>query len=178
MYHLTDIGALVAFQPGAHLLITAGAGQDGVQQNTTRWIDRSIPLGRETSTTPPGTTGVPSFSPRAEGPYDSAVLLIFWEAVLAQGATLTLALAALTAADASGTGAAVYSSMAAAVVATGPTGGGTVRGVTRLNLRLDMAAAGPFVREQYTADLSAANTDTVHLTPAWCFGGSDLIPVA
>lgn len=176
--HLTDIGAHVALQAGGFLQVVAGGGADNVAQSGPRWIDRAIPLGRATATVPAGTTGLPAFSPRVEGPYDSAVLALVFDAHLAQAATMTASLTCLTAADSSGTGSAVYATVPAAVVATGPTGGGVVRGVLRLNLRLDLAAAGPYVKEQWTVDLSAANTDLVNVYTVWVFGGSDVVPVA
>ena len=57
----------------------------------------------------------------------------------------------------------------ATVVATGPGGGGTVRGTVLLDV--DLSSARDFVRLQRTANLSAANTDTVNDSAVAVLGG-------
>lgn len=162
----TDIGAHVAFQAGTMVSATAGGSGDNVEQNGA-WIARK-----------PSAAGPPDFSPRLGGPYSSAVLLLYFRAVLAQGATLTIAANAQTAADSGGTGAADFGdAFDAAVVATGPAGGGAVKGVVRLDFNFEKSDAGPYIREQFTGNLSAANTDTAVITAVWVFGGSDTVPV-
>lgn len=60
------------------------------------------------------------------------------------------------------------------VVATGPGGGGTVRGVSRLNVNL--TAARQFVRFGWTPDLSASATDTAIVAATVTMAGFDRLP--
>lgn len=61
------------------------------------------------------------------------------------------------------------------VVATGPGGGGTVRGVSRIGVNL--TAARRYVRFTWTPDLSAANTDTAIVVATATFAGTDRVPL-
>jgi hypothetical protein len=60
------------------------------------------------------------------------------------------------------------------VVATGPTGGGTVRG--QANFQVSLTSALRYVRFVYTPTLSAASVDTAGLIGAGFFGGFDRLP--
>jgi len=108
----------------------------------------------------------------------SAVLDIAWEATLGAAATLTLKDVKIEqSADGSNWDATAYKSFTdPGVVATGPGGGGTVRGVTKL--AVDLQSAKQFVRVKHTPDLSAANTDTAKTVPVWNFAGQDRLPAA
>lgn len=165
---LTDIGANVAVRAGTPLAIVAGDAADGVEQSNSVWVNRN----------PLTDTGLPSLSPRVTGPYESAVLAFVLDATLAVGVTLSFAANGRTAADNSGMGAADYgTALAGAVVATGPTGGGRVIVVARLNLDFNLSTAGPYIGYQYTATLSTGAVDKVTVTPFWILGGSDVVPV-
>lgn len=104
----------------------------------------------------------------------SAVVAISFTATLAAAATLTIAwdIDEGNASDLSD--AAVLASAAAVVVATGPSGGGTVTGTFEANV--PMMGAGRYVRLNFTPNLSAANTDTAALAAAIVFGGADRLP--
>jgi hypothetical protein len=135
--------------------ITAGAGNDNVELNG-QAKDR-LKAGR--------TLGL------------SGKLLILFEAVLAQDETLTVAANLQDAAASSFAGgdAADYgTAFPATVVATGPTGGGTVRGVVELDV--DLSGARQWVREQVTLNLSASGTDTVKASSCLLIGGTDHLP--
>jgi hypothetical protein len=62
-----------------------------------------------------------------------------------------------------------------AVVATGPTGGGTVTGTFEVDMNL--GGAGQYVRAKFTPDMSAADTDTAALSGVLVFGGADRVPL-
>lgn len=145
-----NIGAFIA---SANALIanvvTAGAGGDGAEQSG-YWNDRRRK--------------------------NSAVLVISFTAVLAQGATLSLAANMQDATDGSGTGAADFGdAVANAVVATGGTGGTTEVGT--LEIDIDLSSADGWLRGQVTPTLSAANTDTVAIAAVLVLGGADKYPV-
>jgi len=113
---------------------------------------------------------------RAELGYpQSAVLAIPFTATLAAAATLSLAYTVQEGNAANLSDAATLATATAAVVATGPVGGGTVTGTFEVNLSL--AGAGRYVRANFTPDLSAANTDTAGLSAVLVFGGSNRLPV-
>lgn len=147
---------------GAHLrgaqihdaeVITAGAGNDNVEING-NYIDR---IGSN--------QGLPL----------SGVLLISFKAVLAEDKTLSIAANLQDAVDVGGTGVADFgNAIANAVVATGGSGGTTERGVVELDV--DLSAARGFIRDQITADLSAANTDTVAISAVLVLGGDNKAP--
>ncbi len=97
-----------------------------------------------------------------------------FEAVLAQGDTLSIsALAVEDSAD--GTSWATYQTMTApGVVATGPTGGGTVHG--QASVGVNLSSARRYVRVDHTPVLSAANTDTAKTLAVLVLGGFDELP--
>jgi hypothetical protein len=86
----------------------------------------------------------------------SALFSTIYDATLASGATMTIALAVQDSAD--GSTWADYQTAAAVTVGTGPSGGGAVKGA--LNTQVDLGSARRYVRLNTKPDLSAANTDT------------------
>ena len=105
----------------------------------------------------------------------SAVLAIPFTTTLAAAATLSLAYTVQEGNAANLSDAATLATATAAVVATGPVGGGTVTGTFEVNLSL--AGAGRYVRANFTPDLSAAGTDTAALSAVMVFGGANRLPV-
>lgn len=154
-----DIGALLHGEIGRDAaVITAGAGNDGVEIN-----GPSIDL--------------TALANQGKRRFRSAKVFIQYKAVLAAAATLTLA-ANLQTANETGftTGVADLDGvLASAVVATGPGGGGTVTGVAEF--KVDLTQAKQWIRLQSTADLSAANTDTVAIAAVIVMGDPDEAPV-
>lgn len=111
----------------------------------------------------------------AIGMPQSAVLAIPYTATLAAGQTLSIAYTVQEGQASNLSDAETLQSAASAVVATGPAGGGTVTGVFEVNVSL--AAAGQYVRANFTPDLSASGTDTAALSAVLVFGGADRLPV-
>jgi hypothetical protein len=104
----------------------------------------------------------------------SAVLAIPYTATLAAAATLSLAYTVQEGDASNLSDAATLQTATTAVVATGPSGGGTVTGTFEVNVPL--AGAGRYVRANFTPDLSAANTDTAALSAVIVFGGALSLP--
>lgn len=104
----------------------------------------------------------------------SAVLAIPFSAVLGEGETLEIGYTVQTGNADNLSDAATLASGDKAVVATGPSGGGTVTGTFRVDLPL--GGAGRYVRANFTPDLSRANTDTAALSAVLIFGGADRLP--
>lgn len=105
----------------------------------------------------------------------SCVLAIPFTTTLAANETLSIAhtLQDGNAADLSDAG--TFVSATAAVVATGPAGGGTVTGQFERNVRL--TGAKRYVRFNWTPDLSRGNTDTADVGSAVIvFGGAERLP--
>lgn len=129
--------------------VTAGGAGDGTEQDG-NWVSR---IGRL-----------------------SGKLIVNYTAVLAEGETLTLAANLQDASDSSGTGVADYGdAYAAAVVATGDTGGSTERGTIEIDV--DFGSADDYARCQVTPTLSAATTDTVALSASFAIGGASENPI-
>ncbi len=106
----------------------------------------------------------------------NAELLLVWKAVLAAAATLSLgAVKVQDSADGS-TWADYQTFTDPGVVATGPAGGGTVYGVTKLGVNL--GSARRYIRFNFTPDLSAANTDTAIVVAVMNLAGFDRLPAA
>ena len=97
-----------------------------------------------------------------------------FEAVLAAGDTLSItALQVETSAD--GVTWTTYQTLTApGVVATGPAGGGTVRGQAAADINL--SSASRYVRIDHTPSLSAAATDTAKTVAVLVLGGFDELP--
>lgn len=104
----------------------------------------------------------------------SAVIAIPFTATLAAGATLTLTETLQHGDAANLSDAGTLSAGTATVVATGPTGGGTVTGTYERNVSL--RGAKRYVRFNATPDLSAANTDTAAISGVFAFGGAERLP--
>ena len=104
----------------------------------------------------------------------SGVVAIPFTATL--GATETLSVAATVQhGDNDGlSDAGTFATRANGVVATGPSGGGTVTGTVELDV--NFSGAKRYVRVNYTPDLSRANTDTAALSAVVAFGGAIRVP--
>lgn len=102
----------------------------------------------------------------------SCVLATFAEATLQSGQTLTLTTKLQHSANNSDW--ADFATEAAAVVATGPSGGGAVTATHELDV--DLSGANEYVRAVVTPDLSASGTDTAVVMAAICFGGEPELP--
>jgi len=103
----------------------------------------------------------------------SANMGVAYEAVLASGATLSIGYAVQDSAD--GTTFADYQTATYAVVATGPSGGGTKTGVFDIG-SVNLSSARRYVRLNYIPDLSAANTDTANSRAIGFAAGYDRLP--
>ncbi len=148
---IRNIGALIAVLRGAaNTAVTAGGSGDDTEV-TGAIIDRA-----------------------AVGGAQSGVLAIPYSATLAEGETLSLAYKVQDGNESDLSDAGTLTSAASAVVATGPSGGGTVTGTFEVDLSL--AGAGRYVRAKFTPDLSAADTDTAALSAVMVLGGSDRLP--
>ncbi|EHJ49501.1 hypothetical protein DFW101_3505 [Solidesulfovibrio carbinoliphilus subsp. oakridgensis] len=108
--------------------------------------------------------------------FSSLKVIIAYTATLAATKTLTVAANLQDATSTAGAGVADFgAALATAVVATGPTGGGTVTGVVELDF--DVSGADRYVRVQYTPDLTATGTDTATLSAVYVLGGAQVQPV-
>jgi len=143
-------------------VITAGAGNDGVAVNG-NIID------------------LQTLQNQGKKKFHSAKLMIPFTAVLAAAATLTATVVMQHGSAANLSDAATYldelgvNGKAATVVATGPGGGGTVRGVIEVSIAL--GGAKRYVRSVVTLNLSRANTDTVAAGGALVLGAAEETPV-
>lgn len=108
-------------------------------------------------------------------------VVVAWDATLGSGNTLSLAFDVQDSADNSTF--ADYATEAATTVATGPSGGGRVQGVTRLVVAssdkptgtpgITIGSARRYLRFGLTPHLSAANTDTGVVQAVGIFAGFD-----
>lgn len=105
---------------------------------------------------------------------ESAVLAIPFTATLAAAATLSIGYTVEEGNASNLSDAATLQTEAAAVVATGPGGGGTVTGTFEVSVPL--RGAGRYVRANFTPNLSAANTDTAALSAVLVTGGANRVP--
>lgn len=164
----TDIGGIHSARTALAFDVVAAGTNDNTLK-TGAWIDRSHPG-----------VGGPAFSPRSSGPYGSMTAWLVGQATLAAAATLTLVSGTLeTASDTSGTGTTTAVTFTPSVVlATGPSGGGTVQIAYRLaDKPFYLSTDGLAWRPKVTVDMSASGTDTAILAVVFVFGGSDLKPV-
>lgn len=86
----------------------------------------------------------------------SAIASVLFDATLASGSTMTIAITVSDSADNSTF--ASYATESAATVATGPSGGGVVSGSHSLNV--DLSSAKRYVRVDHVPDLTRGGTDT------------------
>lgn len=146
-----NIGALVTHRNGSTSnSVTAG----GTGNNTTK---TGIKYDRQAVS---GGVGSPPLS---------AVASVDFDATLASGATLSLAITVSDSADNSTF--AAYATNASAVVATGPSGGGAVSG--QQNLNVNLSTARRYVRVDHVPVMSAAGTDTALTRASVLFSGYD-----
>lgn len=130
-------------------VVTAGGGGDGVEQDG-YWNNRTRKL--------------------------SAVLVVSFEATLAEAETLSIAANIQDALDGAGVGAADYDGeFLNAIVATGGSGGSVEVGTVEIDV--DLSSAKGWVRGQVTPTLSAGATDTVALSAVLILSGSDEYPI-
>lgn len=109
--------------------------------------------------------------------FESAKMIIAFEAVLQATETLSIAANVQDATSSGGAGVADYGdAFANAVVATGDTGGSTERGVIEIDVDLNMA--NQYIRSQVTPNLSASGTDTCNISVVWVLGGARTLPAA
>lgn len=148
---LRNIGALVSvLYAAANTAVTAGGGGDDTAV-TGAIIDRA-----------------------AKGFPQSAVLAIPFSATLGEGETLSIAYAVATGNAENLSDAETLASATSEVVATGPSGGGTVTGTFEVDVSL--GGAGRYVRASFTPAMSRANTDTAALSAVMVLGGADRLP--
>lgn len=100
---------------------------------------------------------------------DSALFALLFDATLASGKTLSVGLGVQDSADNSAFS--DYSTLASAVVATGPSGGGAVQG--QVPFAVDLGSARRYVRFNSLADMSATGTDTAVTIGSATLGGFD-----
>lgn len=111
----------------------------------------------------------------------SADAVVFYDATLGSGKTLSLTIGVQDSADNSAWS--DYATETATVVATGPSGGGRVIGVARVIIPssnkptgtpgVDLNSARRYVRLNVLPDLSATGTDTGILASVWELAGFD-----
>lgn len=99
----------------------------------------------------------------------SALVAVLFAATLASGKTLSVTFDVQDSPD--GTNFSDYQTAAAAVVATGPSGGGAVTG--QAVLQVSLTSARRYVRLLFVPDLSATGTDTATAIGAAFVGGFD-----
>jgi hypothetical protein len=100
---------------------------------------------------------------------NSAEIAVLFAATLASGKTLSVTFDVQDSLD--GTTFADYATSAALVAATGPSGGGTVKG--QLEFPVSLGSARRYVRLLFLPDLSATGTDTAVAIAAGFFAGFD-----
>lgn len=105
---------------------------------------------------------------------DSALLGVLYSATLGIGKTLSIT---ATVQDSSDNATfADYSTVAATVAATAPSGGGIVHG--EYNVPVNLRSARRYIRFNYMPDLSATATDTSVTCSAGFFAGFDRLPAS
>jgi hypothetical protein len=104
----------------------------------------------------------------------SAVFAVPFTSTLAAAATLSVVMTVQDGENSGLSDAGTFATRANAVVATGPSGGGTVTGVVELDVNL--SGAKRYVRLNFTPDLSASGTDTAALSGVAVFGGAVRLP--
>lgn len=161
-----NIGALIDLKPLLPVLSwTAGGASDSVTWTGTS-IDRGGFLGGPLSV--------------GEMPL-SADVSVYYSAKLASGATLSFNFDVQDSAD--NTNFSDYATVAAATIATGPSGGGTVAGFQRMQALgtnapsgmpgVDLTGARRYIRLLVLPHLSATVTDTAVITAVGIFAGYD-----
>lgn len=148
---IRNIGALIAvLRASANTAVTAGGSGDATEVN-----------------------GV-IFDLMEKANPQSGVLAIPFSATLAAAATLAVGYTVETGNTDDLSDATDLATAASAVIATGPSGGGTVTGT--LEVDLSLAGAGRYLRVNFTPNLSAADTDAAALSSVLVLGGFDRLP--
>lgn len=127
--------------------ITAGGGGDNTAK-TTPWIPRED--------------------------FKAVLAVVQFVATLAATKTLSLTVLIKDAEDSSGTNARTLETFAADVVATGPGGGGTIKGVRQFGASLEMGRS--HIAITVTPDLNATGTDTAILGAVLILSGGHTEP--
>ena len=109
-----------------------------------------------------------------QGNPQSGVLAIQYTAMLTDGETLAISYDVEKGNTENLSDALLLATGVSQVVATGPAGGGTVRGTFEVDLKL--SGAGRYVRANFTPNLSASGADTAALSAVVVFGGADRNP--
>jgi hypothetical protein len=104
----------------------------------------------------------------------SAAVCIRWKATLQAMQTLSLSWVVQHGTESNLGDASTFASGGPTVVATGPSGGGTLEGV--LQIPINLGGAEEFIRVLFTPDLSASGTDTGQADVTIVFGGQSEIP--
>jgi hypothetical protein len=105
----------------------------------------------------------------------SCVLAVPFTATLAEGATLSITAVLESGNEDDLSDASDLQQVPAAIVATGPAGGGTVTGTFEVSAPI--MGAGRYLRAKFTPDLSAGAADTADLSSVLVFGGAERLPV-
>ena|SRR5579872_2903707 len=105
---------------------------------------------------------------------DSLLASVIFEATLASGATLSVGYAVQDSADNSSF--ADYQTATYAVVATGPSGGGAVKG--QFNVPVNLTSARRYTRFNYNPKCSSTGTDTTYSDGVGFFAGFDRLPAS
>lgn len=147
----TDIASVVTVRAGGFATATAGGAGDNTEVNGST-IDRDF---------------------GNDMPLCGALSLLF-NATLAQDKTLSVTeLKVQDSAD--GNSWTDYATLdAPGVVATGPAGGGAVKG--QATVKVNLSSARRYVRAVFKPDLSAADTDTASMSVAWVLAGFRNLP--
>lgn len=104
----------------------------------------------------------------------SGVFAVPFTATLAANETLSLVMTVQDGDAANLSDAATFATRANAVIATGPSGGGTVTG--EIEFDVNLSGAKRYLRLNYTPDLSRGATDTAALSAVAVLGGFDRVP--
>lgn len=166
--YLRDLGELIDVKSGGTFLSWTGGGAADSATFTFSSVDREAFL----------------FGGSLPQSADIGVL---YTATLASGKTLSIQFDLQDSAD--NTNFSDFATAAAAVVATGPSGGGLVTGVARMPRPssagalagipgVDLRGARRYVRLLAIPHLSATGTDTAIIGHVAVFGGFDLLPAA
>ena len=106
--------------------------------------------------------------------YSSCMLLIPWQAVLAEAKTVSFTVDVTDCATSGGSYAS-YSAVAKTVYGTGGSGGSTASGMIELDV--DLKGADRYLKVEITSDLSATGTDTAYWGAALVLADPDSVPV-
>lgn len=112
----------------------------------------------------------------SSGMPQSGLMGVIFETTLASGATLSIGYAVQDSADASTWADYQTATSIGAVYATGPSGGGVIKG--QANVQVDLTNARRYIRFNYLPDLSAGGTDTFYGDGVGFLGGTPRLPAS